>query len=67
MTQHPEGPDDDVNGYVGLDREIAEQRARDRGWFVRSLSPDAVFTADYRWGRINFVVVDGIVTRAWQG
>lgn len=67
MAELPKGPDDDVDAYVGLDREAAEERARARGWFVRSLKPDAAITAEYRFGRINFVIVDGVVSRAFKG
>jgi hypothetical protein len=67
MTHQPDGPDEDVDDYVGLEREAAEQRARARGWFVRTLEPDAVITLEYRWGRINFVVAGGVVSRAWKG
>lgn len=67
MSGLPESPDDDVDRYVGLDRESAEERARGRGWSVRSLAPDAVITAEFVRNRINFVVIDDIVTRAWKG
>lgn len=67
MTKPPESPHDDVNAYVGLNREDAEERGRARGWHVRSLPPDSVITAEFVSGRLNFVVVDGVVTRAWKG
>ncbi|MDT9693155.1 I78 family peptidase inhibitor [Streptomyces sp. P9(2023)] len=54
--------------YVGLDREDAERRARDRGWsVVRSLPPGSIITMEYLEGRINFEVTDGTVTRCWLG
>lgn len=67
MTEMSENPDNDVNGYVGLDREVAEERARGRGLSTRSLAPDTVITAEFVSGRINFLVVDGVVRRAWNG
>lgn len=67
MTERPEHADDDASDYVGLAREDAEERARSRGWSARSLAPDAVITTEWRSGRMNFVVVDGVVRRAWKG
>jgi len=58
---------EDVTGYVGLDRVVAEERARARDLSVRSLAPDSIITSDYRSGRINFVIVDGVVERAFMG
>jgi hypothetical protein len=67
MTEQSEHADDDADGYVGLAREDAEERARSQGWTARSLAPGAVVTAEWRSRRINFLVVDGVVQRAWKG
>ncbi len=67
-TTPPTEPDDDPDGYVGLDVEGAERRARERGWStVRSLPPGTVITMEYRVGRLNFEAQNGHVTRAWKG
>ncbi|MGD3107485.1 I78 family peptidase inhibitor [Streptomyces sp. YGL11-2] len=59
---------DEVEAYVGLGRQEAEERARARGWTtVRALPPGAVITMEYLTGRINFEVRDGVVHRSWQG
>ncbi|MGW0767884.1 proteinase inhibitor I78 [Streptomyces sp. NPDC002671] len=64
----PAEPQDSPDGYVGLDAGQAEQLARERGWStVRSLPPDAIITMEYLVGRLNFVVRDGRVARAWKG
>ncbi|MFF8943807.1 I78 family peptidase inhibitor [Streptomyces sp. NPDC014864] len=64
----PAEPQDSPDGYVGLDTEEAERRARERGWStVRSLPPGAVITMEYRVGRLNFEVESGRVARAWKG
>ena len=61
-------PDDSPDTYVGLDSAAAERIARERGWpTVRSLPPGAVITMEYRAGRLNFEVKDGVVARAWKG
>ncbi|MEV7750624.1 I78 family peptidase inhibitor [Streptomyces griseofuscus] len=61
-------PQDSPDGYVGLDAEQAEGRARERGWStVRALPPGAIITMEYRVGRLNFEVRDGRVVRAWKG
>ncbi|MFJ8947487.1 I78 family peptidase inhibitor [Streptomyces sp. NPDC102395] len=63
-----EEPQDSPDGYVGLDAESAERLARDRGWTtVRSLAPGTVITMEYRVGRLNLEVSDGLVNRAWKG
>lgn len=63
-----ENPHDDLDAYVGLEREAAEQRAREHGWTtVRSLPHDAVVTMEYVAGRLNFSVKDGHVQRSWFG
>ncbi|MFD1831627.1 MULTISPECIES: proteinase inhibitor I78 [Streptomyces] len=68
VPTNPQTPDDDPDGYVGLDVRTAEEQARDRGWnTVRSLPPDAVITLEYLSGRLNFTVEDGTVTRSWKG
>ncbi|MGP8302791.1 I78 family peptidase inhibitor [Streptomyces inhibens] len=64
----PNNPQDDIEAYVGLDRQDAEERARERGWAtVRSLPPGAMITMEYLAGRLNFEVKDGTVHRCWQG
>ncbi|MEU0414298.1 I78 family peptidase inhibitor [Streptomyces griseorubiginosus] len=61
-------PDDSPDTYVGLDSAAAERIARERGWStVRSLPPGAIITMEYRAGRLNFEVKDGLVARAWKG
>ncbi|MFF4955191.1 I78 family peptidase inhibitor [Streptomyces chattanoogensis] len=64
----PNEPQDDIEAYVGLARQDAEERARERGWTtVRSLAPGTVITMEYLVGRLNFEVKDGQVHRSWQG
>ncbi|MGW0914368.1 I78 family peptidase inhibitor [Streptomyces sp. NPDC002784] len=64
----PAEPQDQPDGYLGLGADRAEQLARERGWTtVRSLPPGAIITMEYRVGRLNFEVRDGLVTRAWKG
>ncbi|MEU9449160.1 I78 family peptidase inhibitor [Streptomyces sp. NPDC048277] len=64
----PAEPQDSPQGYVGLDAGDAERLARARGWTtVRSLPPGAIITMEYRAGRLNFEVRDGVVARAWKG
>ncbi|WP_066928350.1 I78 family peptidase inhibitor [Streptomyces sp. NBRC 110611] len=64
----PENPDDDIEAYVGLGRQDAEERARSRGWTtVRSLAPGTVVTMEFLAGRLNFEVEDGTVHRCWPG
>ncbi|MFJ4618540.1 I78 family peptidase inhibitor [Streptomyces sp. NPDC088812] len=61
-------PQDDPDGYVGLEAARAERLARERGWStVRSLAPGTVITMEYRVGRLNFEVRGGRVSRAWKG
>ncbi|MEU8032795.1 I78 family peptidase inhibitor [Streptomyces sp. NPDC049099] len=61
-------PQDSPDGYVGLDAAHAERLARQRGWStVRSLPPGTIITMEYRAGRLNFEVHEGLVTRAWKG
>ncbi|GAA2412785.1 I78 family peptidase inhibitor [Streptomyces coeruleofuscus] len=61
-------PDDTPDAYVGLEAGPAEDLARERGWStVRSLSPGAIITMEYRVGRLNFEVKGGRVARAWKG
>lgn len=69
LSNSPGGnPQDDLDGYLGLTREEAEERARARGWTtVRSLPPDAVVTMEYVRGRLNFSVDEGRVRRCWPG
>ncbi|MER6568936.1 I78 family peptidase inhibitor [Streptomyces sp. NPDC001093] len=64
----PAEPQDSPEGYVGLDAANAEALAQQRGWStVRSLPPGAIITMEYRAGRLNFEVRDGVVARAWKG
>lgn len=63
-----EPADDDLDAYVGLDVQAAQERARQRGWTtVRTLPPDAIITMEYLYGRINLTVKDGRVVRCWKG
>ncbi|MFF8898301.1 I78 family peptidase inhibitor [Streptomyces lydicus] len=64
----PDNPQDDVETYVGLGRQDAEELARARGWStVRSLPPGAIITMEYIAGRLNFEVKDDTVHRSWAG
>jgi hypothetical protein len=64
----PAEPQDSPDAYVGLASEQAEALARERGWStVRALPPGAIITMEYRVGRLNFEVKDGLVARAWKG
>ncbi|MER7397320.1 I78 family peptidase inhibitor [Streptomyces sp. NPDC000151] len=64
----PKDPDDDLETYVGLERQQAEEQARARGWStVRSLPPGAIITMEYLAGRLNFEVQDGTVSKSWKG
>ncbi|MFB6816918.1 I78 family peptidase inhibitor [Streptomyces sp. NPDC056347] len=64
----PAQPDDAPGQYVGLAADVAERRARSRGWTtVRSLPPGMVITMEFRSGRINFEVDGAVVTRCWLG
>lgn len=61
-------PEDSPEEYVGLEAHRAERLARERGWHtVRSLPPGTVITMEYRFGRLNFEVDGGRVTRCWKG
>ncbi|QNP73561.1 proteinase inhibitor I78 [Streptomyces roseirectus] len=63
-----EEPQDSPEDYVGLEAEEAERLARERGWpTVRALPPGAIITMEYRVGRLNFEVREGVVSRAWKG
>ncbi|WP_030266848.1 I78 family peptidase inhibitor [Streptomyces violens] len=64
----PKDPDDDLETYVGLEQQQAEEQARARGWStVRSLPPGAIITMEYLAGRLNFEVQDGTVSKSWKG
>jgi hypothetical protein len=64
----PTEPQDSPDTYVGLEAGQAERLARERGWStVRSLPPGTIITMEYRVGRMNFEVRNGLVTRAWKG
>ncbi|EFL42162.1 I78 family peptidase inhibitor [Streptomyces fungicidicus] len=64
----PAEPHDSPDTYVGLAADRAEHLARERGWpTVRALPPGAIITMEYRVGRLNFEVKDGLVARAWKG
>lgn len=63
-----QAPDDDPRAYLGMVREEAERRARDRGWSaVRAVPAGTVVTMEYVVGRLNFTVEGGVVTRCWVG
>ncbi|GGV48267.1 hypothetical protein GCM10010277_41490 [Streptomyces longisporoflavus] len=64
----PTEPRDNLDAYVGLAAESAEQQAGARGWSpVRSLPPGAIITMEYLAGRLNFEVKEGVVVRCWKG
>lgn len=64
----PAEPQDSPDAYVGLEAGQAERLARERGWStVRSLPPGTIITMEYRVGRMNFEVRNGLVARAWKG
>ncbi|GAA3070303.1 hypothetical protein FHS39_003972 [Streptomyces olivoverticillatus] len=68
LPHFPSDPDDDPGAYAGLDAETAAERARSRGWTeVRALAPGTFITLEYRVGRLNFEVEDGLVRRCWKG
>ncbi|MDT0321959.1 MULTISPECIES: proteinase inhibitor I78 [unclassified Streptomyces] len=68
LPQQPRTPDDAPEEYVGLTADVAERRARDRGWStVRRLPPDAIITMEFMAGRLNLAVRDGEVVRCWKG
>ncbi|MFE2406749.1 I78 family peptidase inhibitor [Kitasatospora sp. NPDC059408] len=63
-----DGPEGDAEGYAGLRIERARELARRHGWAsVRVLEPDAMITMEYREGRLNLAVRDGVVERSWEG
>ncbi|MGW6912359.1 I78 family peptidase inhibitor [Kitasatospora sp. NPDC054939] len=58
----------DAEQYAGLPVERAEELARKHGWAsVRILPPGTAMTMDYREGRLNLAVRDGVVARSWEG
>ncbi|WP_395293339.1 I78 family peptidase inhibitor [Kitasatospora hibisci] len=58
----------DAEGYAGLRVERAQELARSHGWAsVRVLPPGASMTMDFREGRLNLAVRDGVVERSWEG
>ncbi|MFC9327962.1 I78 family peptidase inhibitor [Kitasatospora sp. NPDC057015] len=60
--------DDRTGEFPGLSAEEAGELARARGWdTVRVLEPGAMITMEYREGRLNLTVRDGVVERAWEG
>ncbi|MFG2906952.1 I78 family peptidase inhibitor [Kitasatospora sp. NPDC048286] len=60
------GPDGE--GYAGLRIERARELARRHGWAsVRVLEPGDLMTMEYRYGRLNLAVRDGVVERSWEG
>ncbi|MGW3074532.1 MULTISPECIES: I78 family peptidase inhibitor [unclassified Kitasatospora] len=60
------GPDGE--GYAGLRIERARELARRHGWAsVRVLEPGDLMTMEYRHGRLNLAVRDGVVERSWEG
>ncbi|MEV0175986.1 I78 family peptidase inhibitor [Streptomyces sp. NPDC050803] len=64
----PAEPRENPDTYLGLAADRAERLARERGWTtVRSLPPGAIITMEYRVGRLNFEVKDGVVARVWKG
>ncbi|MEE1824407.1 I78 family peptidase inhibitor [Streptomyces sp. BE20] len=60
--------DADAEGYAGLRVERAQELARRHGWAsVRVMVQGAAMTMDYREGRLNLAVRDGVVVRSWEG
>ncbi|MEU8919764.1 I78 family peptidase inhibitor [Kitasatospora sp. NPDC048545] len=58
----------DAEGYAGLRVERARELARRHGWAaVRVLEPGELMTMEYRQGRLNLAVRDGVVERSWEG
>nr|BFD94683.1 hypothetical protein KitaXyl93_60430 [Kitasatospora sp. Xyl93] len=58
----------DGEGYAGLRIERARELARRHGWAtVRVLEPGDLMTMEYRQGRLNLAVRDGVVERSWEG
>ncbi|MFG3227461.1 I78 family peptidase inhibitor [Kitasatospora sp. NPDC048194] len=58
----------DAEGYAGLRVERAEELARRHGWAaVRVLQHGQMITMEYRPGRLNLAVRDGVVERSWEG
>ncbi|MGK4584432.1 I78 family peptidase inhibitor [Kitasatospora sp. HPMI-4] len=54
--------------YVGMPVEAAEELAAEQGWkIVRVLAPGELITLEYRTGRLNLAVRDGVVERCWEG
>ncbi|MFF2074327.1 I78 family peptidase inhibitor [Kitasatospora sp. NPDC058162] len=59
---------EDAEGYAGLRTERARELARRHGWAsVRVLEPGQMITMEYREGRLNLAVRDGLVERSWEG
>ncbi|MFJ9770938.1 I78 family peptidase inhibitor [Kitasatospora sp. NPDC101157] len=59
---------EDAEGYAGLRIERARELARRHGWAsVRVLEPGQLITMEYRQGRLNLAVRDGVVERSWEG
>ncbi|MFF2141882.1 I78 family peptidase inhibitor [Kitasatospora sp. NPDC058190] len=59
---------EDTEGYAGLRIERARELARRHGWAsVRVLEPGQMITMEYREGRLNLAVRDGVVERSWEG
>ncbi|WP_078891752.1 I78 family peptidase inhibitor [Streptomyces sp. NRRL S-350] len=57
-----------AEGYAGLRVERARELARRHGWAsVRVLEPGETMTMEYRQGRLNLAVRDGVVERSWEG
>ncbi|MDZ7744587.1 MAG: hypothetical protein U5K77_02380 [Candidatus Saccharibacteria bacterium] len=67
----PNGEDQDrVNAYIGLSEEEAISRAEQDGYTYRIVARDGErfpVTMDYNPSRVNFTIVDGIVTDAYLG
>ncbi|MBD0672576.1 I78 family peptidase inhibitor [Kitasatospora sp. NPDC091335] len=59
---------EDAEGYAGLRIERARELARRHGWAsVRVLEPGELMTMEYRQGRLNLAVRNGVVERSWEG
>lgn len=64
-------PDTDApDGLIGLTEDEAAQAAAGAGWTTRIVSRDGedfAITKDYRLDRVNFTVVNGVVTAVYVG
>jgi len=63
-------PPSQKDGYIGLSKEAAHQKAEAAGLRSRTVHEDGkdfMLTKDYRPQRLNFVIIKGIVTAVTKG